>query len=261
MRTVSETPLLERFRLDGQVALVTGGGRGLGQGMALALGAAGAKVAVSSRTAGELAETVQALRDLGAEALALPADLLQVPVCEQVVQATCAAFGRLDILVTAAGMPMRKPIFEVTEADYDTVMGLNLKAVWFTSRAAALHMQAAGGGRMIHVASMTSEIGAINAAAYVATKGGIRQLTKAQAVEWAPYGITVNAIGPGWYPTRLGERFFADPKLVAWAQGRIPLGRFGQPADLAGATLLLASAAGNYITGQILYVDGGFLAS
>lgn len=251
----------DKFALDGRVALVTGASRGLGRGMALALGGAGADVAVVARTAEALEDTAAALRTLGRRALVVPADLSAVAHVQAAVAAAVDHFGRLDVLVNAAGVQVRKPVLEVTEDDWEAVVRIQLKAVYFASQAAARHMIARGGGKIINVGSLTASIGIPNTSIYSACKSGVLGLTRSMAREWAEYNIQVNCIGPGYYETAMSRDVFRDPEYRAWMLSRIPMRRFGVPEDLAGATIFLASAASNYITGQLINVDGGWLAS
>lgn len=251
----------ELFSLTGKVALVTGASRGLGQGMALALAAAGADLAVVARSADGLADTAEKAKAMGRRVVVIAADVGQFPEIQRLVDDTLAACGRIDILVNAAGTQVRKPIFEATEADWDRLMAVNLKAPYFVSQAVARVMAKQGGGKIINVGSLTCQIGLANVCMYGASKGGILSLTRGMAVEWAPYGIRVNAIGPGYYRTKMTEDLFRDEARSRWIHSRIPLGRVGLPEDLAGALIFLASPASDYVTGQILYVDGGWLAS
>ncbi|HYF91000.1 MAG TPA: SDR family oxidoreductase [Symbiobacteriaceae bacterium] len=253
---------MDLFDLTGRSALVTGGGRGLGRGMAVALAQAGANVAVTSRTQAQLGETLAALRAVGpgGRHLALPCDVADLDALEATVTAAAAHYGRLDVLVNAAGVQVRKPSLEVTPADYDSVMSVQLRAAYFAGVYAARIMKQQGAGKIIHVASLTTAIGSRNVSIYSAAKSGIAGVVRSTALEWAPLGIQVNGIGPGYFKTELTEALFQDPERVAWINARVPAGRTGLPNDLAGAAVFLASPASDYVTGQILYVDGGFLA-
>lgn len=254
--------MTDLFDLTGKVALVTGGGRGLGKGMARALAQAGASVVVTSRTPGELDTAVAELKAAGpGEHLGLPCDVADLAALEELVATVDRRYGGLDILVNAAGVQIRKPALEVTPADYDALMAVNLRAAYFAGVFAARVMKARGrGGKIIHVASLGTAIGLRNVSIYTAAKSGIAGIVRTTALEWAPYSIQVNAIGPGYYRTELTEALFQDPERLAWLHSRIPQGRTGEPSDLAGATIYLASRASDYVTGQILYVDGGWLA-
>jgi len=251
---------LNSFSLQKKVALVTGGGRGLGKGIALALAGAGADVVVAARSQVELDQTEAELQALGSKSAGHRVDLLQMTEIATMVDWVEREYGCIDILVNGAGINIRKPAVEMTEADWDRVLGVNLKAVFFTSQAVAKKMIPRQRGKIINIASLSSVIGIPNIVPYCSSKGGVVQMTKAMAVEWAPFGINVNAIGPGYYRTAMTEELFNRDGWVENALKRIPLGRTGLPQDLAGAAVLLASEASDYITGQVLYVDGGWLA-
>lgn len=247
--------------LLGKVALVTGASRGLGAGMAKALAAAGADLALASRTVDDLERVALEIQGMGREALVIPADLSQVSQVRAMVAAAERHYGRVDILLNNAGFNVRKPALEVREEDWDQLHAVNLKAVFFASQAVAPGMIARGGGKIINVASLTTVLGFPNQSVYGASRGGVGQLTKALAVEWAKHRINVNAIGPGYYETAQTRPLFEDPEKREWIRARIPLGRTGVAEDLAGAIVFLASPASDYVTGQILFVDGGWLAA
>jgi NAD(P)-dependent dehydrogenase (short-subunit alcohol dehydrogenase family) len=253
--------VLDDFHLNGKVALVTGGSQGLGLAMARALAEAGASVAIAARRADRLEQARTTLQINGNDPLVLNADLADVETPERIVAETLAHYGHLDILITAAGTQLRKPILQVTPDDWERVMAVNLRAVYFTCQHAARAMCAQGSGKIINIASLTSVGAWHNVSIYGTSKGGIVQMTKAMALEWAPYHINVNAIGPGTFPTELTEPLYNDANRTAAILQRIPMGRAGTPGDLAGATVFLASKASDYITGQVLYVDGGWLVT
>jgi len=251
--------LLDQFKLDGQVALVTGAGQGLGQAMALALAEAGADIAGLDR--GESQATGAAVQQLGRRYHPIVCDLQAASVAglQQVVADTLAGLGRLDILVNNAGIIRRTPALEFAEADWDDVLQIDLKAAFFLSQAAGRVMVAQKHGKIISVASMLSFQGGINIPAYTAAKSGIAGLTRALANEWARHGVNVNAIAPGYMATENTAPLRADPQRAPAILERIPAGRWGTPDDLKGIVVYLASAASDYMHGAIIPVDGGWL--
>ncbi len=251
----------EPFDLTGQVALVTGAGRGIGRSIALALASAGADLALSSRSSHELDSVCETIAMTGRRAISLPADLADLDALARVFAGVKAEYGRLDILCNNAGTAFRKPLFEVTPSDWDRVADLNLKSLFFACQHGIRQMSEQGYGRVINIASLTSFLGFKPVSVYGATKGGVAQLTKALAVEFADSGITVNAIAPGYILTELTRPVFKDPERRKWLMSRIPQGRHGNPDDIAGTAVFLASAASAYITGTIIPVDGGWLAA
>jgi 2-deoxy-D-gluconate 3-dehydrogenase len=250
--------ILERFRLDGRVALVTGASRGLGAAMATALAEAGADVAVHGN-AHAPADTCARVEAAGRRALPLVADLAQGSP-ESLVERTLAGLGRLDVLVNNAGIIRRAPAAEHADADWDAVLAVDLSAVFRLARAAGRHMLARGSGKIVNVASLLSFQGGITVPGYAAAKGGVAQLTKALANEWAAKGVQVNAIAPGYMRTDNTEALRADPVRSRQILERIPAGRWGEAGDLSGAVVFLASSASDYVSGHVLVVDGGWLA-
>ncbi|MBX6323055.1 MAG: glucose 1-dehydrogenase [Rhodospirillaceae bacterium] len=251
--------ILRQFSLDGRRALVTGASRGIGRRLALALAEAGADVAVAARSQAALEETAAAIRALGRVAAVVPMDVADHGAVMAGVEQAAAALGGLDILVNNAGMEEVRPALEVDERLWDRILDTNLKGAFFCAQAAARRMGA--GGAIVNVCSLTSEAGISAAVPYTASKSGLLGVTRGLAAEWAPRGIRVNAIGPGYFRTELTEVFYRDE---AWQQrmlAKIPLGRFGELDDLAGATVFLCSDAARYITGQLLYIDGGITAA
>ena len=250
----------EAFSLEGRKSLVTGGSRGLGRAMAGALAEAGAGVAICSRHVDDCRAAAAEIADAtGVQTAALEADLSKPEECESAVERAAEELGGLDVLVNNAGVNLRKAAVDYTPDDWDSVLDLNLKAVFFCSTAAARIMLGAGtAGRIVNVASLASRVGLMtNIPLYTASKGGVASLTYALAGEWAPHGITVNAIAPGYMETEITRPLLAKPigNRILW---HIPAGRWGQPEDLSGAVVFLASDASSYITGQTIYVDGGY---
>jgi NAD(P)-dependent dehydrogenase (short-subunit alcohol dehydrogenase family) len=252
---------VKTFDLAGRVALVTGGGGGLGRPIAGALAAAGADVVVAGRTLKTIDESCAEIAAAGGRARPLVLDVTKPREVSAAVDGLVERAGRVDILVNCAGTQLRQSALEITEEGWDRIVAVNLKAVFFCCQAAGRHMIRAGRGRVINVSSLTGEIGLPKLAAYGATKGGVNQLTRALAVEWAGSGITVNAIGPGRIRTAMTEDIFRDPGQAERFVSRIPMRRAGEPSDLTGAVVFLASDASSYLTGQIIYIDGGWLAS
>lgn len=252
--------ILDRFKLDGQVALVTGAGRGLGQAMAVALAEAGADVAGLGRGAQE--ETAAQVRALGRRYLPVRLDLRTAHAADltAVVAQVTAELGRLDILVNNAGVIRRTPVLEYSEQDWDDVIQVNLKAVFLLSQAAGRVMVAAGRGKIINIASLLAMQGGIRIPAYTAAKSGVAGLTRLMANELAAEGVNVNAIAPGYMATANTAPLRADAARSAEILARIPAGRWGEPVDLAGTVVFLCSAASDYVHGAVIPVDGGWLA-
>jgi NAD(P)-dependent dehydrogenase (short-subunit alcohol dehydrogenase family) len=246
------------LRLDGRVALVTGGNRGLGLGLALALAHAGADIVIAGRTQSELDSAAALIARTGRRAHAIACDVADVEAVRAMVAQAAATFDRLDILVNAAGMNIRRPAETFTEADWDRLMTVNLKGAFFASQAAAPFLRKQGGGRIINVGSVTFNLAVPNVTLYAISKGGMQQMTWQLALEWAKDNITVNALAPGRFWTAMTDAVFSDAEKHASAVSVIPLGRPGLATDLAGTVVLLASDAGGYITGQSITIDGGW---
>jgi 2-deoxy-D-gluconate 3-dehydrogenase len=250
--------MLDLFNLAGRTALVTGANTGLGQGIAIALAQAGADIVAAGRSPAD--ETAAQVRALGRRFLDVRADLSTTAPVRDVVDAAVALNGRLDIVVNNAGIIRRADSLDVEEADWDAVIDTNLKSVFFLAQAAARHMAQHGGGKIVNIASLLSFQGGIRVPAYAASKSAVAGLTRALANEWAAQGINVNAIAPGYFDTNNTAALRADPVREPAILARIPAGRWGQPGDLAGAAVFLASRASDYVHGIVLPVDGGWLA-
>jgi len=246
------------FDLGGRVAVVTGANTGIGQGLAIALAEAGADVALVGRSPAD--ETAELVRAVGRRAAIIGADLSTIAPVQEVVDRTIGELGGLDILVNNAGIIRRGDPLEFSEEDWDAVIDTNLKSVFFLCQAAARHMVTKGRGKIINIASMLSFQGGIRVPSYTASKSGVAGLTKLLANEWAPKGINVNAIAPGYIATSNTAALQADEVRNRQILERIPAARWGEPFDLAGAVVFLASDASNYVQGHILAVDGGWLA-
>jgi 2-dehydro-3-deoxy-D-gluconate 5-dehydrogenase len=246
------------FDLSGRVAIVTGANTGIGQGIALALAAAGADLALVGRTPAD--DTAAQSRAMGRRAELIEADLSSIEPVARIVAETVERLGGLHILINNAGIIRRADSLDFTEADWDAVIDTNLKSTFFLAQAAARHMVAQRYGRIVNIASMLTFQGGIRVPSYTASKSGVGGLTKLMANEWAPHGVTVNAIAPGYIATSNTAALQADETRNRQIVERIPAGRWGDPADLGGAAVFLASDAAAYVQGHILAVDGGWLA-
>mgnify|MGYP000376966292 CR=1 FL=1 len=249
------------FDLKGKVALVTGASRGLGRGIALGLAEAGADIIAVASKKENVAETVAEIKKLGtSKVVALGCEQDKPEQVKQLVDDAIAAFGKVDILVNNAGTIRRAPAEDFSDEDWDLVMEANINGVFRLSRGIGKHMLANGSGKIINIASLLSFSGGITVPAYSASKGAVMQLTKALANEWAAKGLNVNAIAPGYFATDNTEALRADKERNAAISARIPAGRWGEPKDLAGAAVFLASPASDYVNGHTLLVDGGWMA-
>jgi 2-deoxy-D-gluconate 3-dehydrogenase len=246
------------FDLTGRTAIVTGASTGLGRGMTLALAAAGADIFLVDHVPCQ--ETADEVRASGRRAKALVVDLMSMESIAEVVNGAIAEFGKVDILINNAGIIRRTPALEFSEKDWDDVMMLNAKTVFFLAQAAARDMVTRRYGKIINIASLLAFQGGIIVPSYAASKGAVAQVTKALANEWARHGITVNAIAPGYMATNNTKALREDPERSRAILERIPAGRWGTPADLQGAAVFLASPASDYVNGHVLVVDGGWLA-
>ena len=249
------TPTKNLLDLSGRVAVVTGGTKGIGEAIVRQLAAAGARVVAVSRSAPASPEGPA--QDGGVTTLR--ADIAKKAEVDRMIETVVARHGTVDILVNCAGTAKRAPALEQAEADWEYMIELNLKGTAWACRAVAPVMRQAGRGRIVNITSLGAEFGLVNRAAYCATKGAVAQLTRCLALEWGPHGITVNAVGPGITVTPLVRPFLdANPGKEETMTRKIPLGRLGRPDDMAGAVVFLASDLAGYVTGQTIYVDGGW---
>lgn len=252
---------MDRFRLDGKVAIVTGGSRGLGRVIAGALAGAGAAVVVSARMlepAEAIARTLAT--ESGSKTLGLAVDVTQSASVDAMVAKTLETFGSVDVLVNNAGINIRGPIEQLQESDWDQVIDTNLKGPWLCCRAVAAPMRKRGWGRIINVSSMLGEVSLPGRSPYASSKGGVTLLTKTLALEFARDGINVNALCPGPFATELNRPLLEDPATRAAMESKVPLGRWGDPEELGPAALFLASDASSFMTGATLFIDGGYTA-
>jgi len=253
--------VLDRFRLNGKVALVTGGARGLGRVIAEDLAEAGASVALSARDLDHATEVARSIAQAtGHELLGVRADVTRSEDVRAMVDQVLARFGRLDILVNNAGINIRGPIDQLTEDEWDQVIDTNLKGPWLCCRAVAAPMKRQRWGRVINLSSMLGEISMPGRTPYCSSKGGLTLMTKTLALEWAPHGINVNALCPGPFATEINTPLLNDPNIRAAVEAKIPLGRWGVPDELGPAAVFLASEASSFITGTTLFIDGGYTA-
>lgn len=246
------------FDLTGKTAIVTGGSTGLGQGMALGLAEAGADIVLVDHV--ESTETAEKVRAKKRRVLQIVVDLMEMSSIPTVVEKTLAEFGKVDILINNAGIIRRTDAIEFSEKDWDEVMQLNSKTVFFLAQAAAKDMMKRRYGKIISTASLLAFQGGIRVPSYSASKGAVAQITKALANEWAKFGINVNAIAPGYMATNNTKALREDEVRQKAILERIPVGRWGNPEDLQGAAIFLSSSASDYITGHVLIVDGGWMA-
>lgn len=245
------------FDLSGQVALVTGASRGLGQYFARALAKAGADLIVTSRKKADLLPFVGEIEDMGRRAMPMELDVREQQSIDAMAEAAEGCYGRVDILVNNAGCNVRKPAFEVTWEDWNLILETNLRGSFFVAQQIARRMVPRGYGRIVNIGSVTSVFGYAGLAPYGASRGGIRQLTMSLADDWGKHGITVNCLAPGWFETAQNRVLYENKEWVDYLIDRVPLKRPGEPHDLDGAIVFLASECSRYITGQTLLVDGG----
>ena len=248
------------FDVKGKTVIITGAGSGLGAGYAQAFGLAGAVTVCAGRTLSALERTAAAIRAAGGQALALTVDVTDVSSIRGFMEEVQTRTGRVDVLVNNAGTELAEEFLSVTPEHFDTILNVNLKGVYFMAQAAAQAMKETG-GKIINIGSLGSYIGLAESSVYCSSKGAVIQLTKTLAIELAKYHIQVNAIAPGYFVTPMTQPFYDDAEHRAWIESRIPAGRWGTVDDLAGPALFLASSASDYVTGQVIIVDGGWLAS
>lgn len=253
-------PPHRRFSLDERVAVVTGAAGGIGRAIAFGLAEAGARLVLADLEGDELASARAALPVPESRVRYQAGDLSVADDRQQLVDLAVQRFGRIDVLVNCAGVNRREPIDEVEPAAFDELMGVDLEAPYFLSQLVAREMRRRGGGSIIHVGSINGAVGIPGVSVYAAAKAGLSQLARGMAVEWAPDGIRVNCLAPGFTRTPLLAPILDDPVRAGWIRERTPMRRVAEPEELIGACLLFASDAGSFITGQTLYVDGGFLA-
>jgi len=249
--------VFDAFRLDGKVAIVTGASRGLGKAMALALAEAGADLVLVSRSRADLETTAKAIEALGRRTLVIPIDISAFHDAQAVAQETLATFNQIDILVNNAGVAVVKPLVELAPEEWERVLATNLTGTYNLCRAVGPHLIRQGAGKVINIASVLGLTGLPGYAAYSASKGGIIALTRVLAVEWARFNVQVNCIAPGWFVTPMNERAFADEKIRERLLRNVPARRTGRPEELGPLAVYLASAASDYMTGEVIVIDGG----
>lgn len=249
---------MELFDIRGKVVLLTGASKGLGKAMAMGLAKAGADLALCARSLEELRKTKAEAESHGVKANVYRMDVLSRASIQESVSAVIRDFGKIDILVNNAGVNVRKPVTQLAETEWDLVLDTNLKGYFLVAQAVAPHMIARGKGKVINIASIMGTVALDNLVAYASSKGGIVQMTKVMAIEWAKHNINVNAIGPTYFETPLVAALRDDPERFRFINERTPMGRWGQPEELEGTVIFLASRASDFITGQTIYVDGGW---
>jgi len=250
-----------KFDLSGKVAIVTGGGRGIGRAIALGLAGAGASVTVAGRSQKEIEGVAEEIRRLGRKTLAILTDLTVNEQLENLVQTTLKEFGRIDILVNNAARSFLRSLLDLREDGWDKVFDTNVKAVWLLSRAVAHNMMEHKSGCIINITTVGAEKAELGMAAYGCSKAALKMLTRCMAREWAQYGIRVNAVGPGLTRTDFSKPIWSNPEVARHVASMIPMGRLAEPEEIVGSVLFLLSDAANFITGHSIYVDGGTLTT
>jgi NAD(P)-dependent dehydrogenase (short-subunit alcohol dehydrogenase family) len=249
------------FSLEGKTALITGANGGIGRVLAVSLAEAGAMVAIHDLDEELLEAPFMMIQEAGGSAIKVPCDLADVKACRQMVVKTHQQTGRLDILINCAAMNRRNPIKDVTQDDFDSIFAVNLRSIFFTCQATYPIMCAQGGGKIIHISSLSAYYGLGNVSVYGIAKAALSQLTKVMAVEWAKDNIQVNALAPGFFITPMTEiSLWEDEKKATWLRSQVPMRRPGQPEELVGAVLFMASDASSYMTGHTILIDGGVYA-
>ncbi|MDP7450016.1 MAG: glucose 1-dehydrogenase, partial [Candidatus Latescibacteria bacterium] len=251
---------VKRFDLERQTALVSGASRGIGRAIALALAEAGADVAVAARSSEDLEALAGDITEMGVRGQAVQLDISATSTIPAAVAKVVDHLGTIDILFNVAGTNVRGAIEEIDEAQYDEVMDVNIKGAYFLCQEVGKGMMAQKRGKVINIASLTTAIGLAKVTVYTSSKGALGQLTKGLAVEWGPHNIQVNAIAPGFILTDLNRKLWENQEMLDWATGRTPAGRLGSPDDIVGTAIYLASGASDFVSGQILFVDGGIMA-
>jgi len=248
------------FNVSGQVVLISGGSRGIGRALAEGFAQRGARVIITGRNQATLEQTVSAVTAAGTNVKSLVCDVAQPTAIDLLVERVMRECGRIDTLINSAGVNRRKAAATVTEEDYDYLLDINLKGAFLLSQAVGRHMIRQRSGSQINIASLATDRPLKHVGPYAMSKAGLGQMTRSLAMEWGPHGVRVNAIAPGFIVTDLTRKMWTDEAMLAWATANTPQRRLGQPRDLVGAALFLASPAAAFLTGQILYVDGGFSA-